>query len=127
MLHMVTRPAKDTSWQQSVLLYTIGFVLSLAITLVAYLIVRNASLLGWPLFFALALLAITQAVVQLVFFLHIGNEPEPRWKLLVFDFMLLIITILVLGSIWIMNNLDYHGMSPDMIDKNVMEEEGIYR
>jgi cytochrome o ubiquinol oxidase operon protein cyoD len=64
-------------------------------------------------------------MVQLVFFLHLGGEGKPRWRLTAFLFMLLVLVILVFGSLWIMYNLDYHmTMSPEELDSQIIEDEG---
>ncbi|MDB5176835.1 MAG: cyoD [Candidatus Saccharibacteria bacterium] len=85
--------------------YTVGFVMSLLLTIVAYNLVVFRSADPW-LLAILAILAIAQMVVQLVFFLHLGDEVRPRYKLASFIFMASILSIVVIGSIWIMNNLD---------------------
>jgi cytochrome o ubiquinol oxidase subunit IV len=88
--------------------YVVGFILSLLLTLVAYMIVvQELFSLTWTLVM-IALLAIVQLIVQLVLFLHIGKERRPRWKLVVFVFMVGVIVIVVGGSLWIMQNLNYH-------------------
>ena len=104
--------ARASRSQGSALSYLIGFVLSLVLTFGAYVMVRGGVMTGWPLLYGLTGLAMIQMLVQLLFFLHLRHEEEPRWKLLVFDLMLFIVTVLVIGSIWIMNNLNYHGHNP---------------
>lgn len=56
-------------------------------------------------------LAAAQALLQLLLFLHLGLEENPRWNLIMFFFMVFVIVILVGGSLWIMANLDYNTMS----------------
>ncbi len=107
--------------------YCVGFGLSLTLTLAAYGFVTGHVFSGLALTGVLAGLAIVQVLVQLLFFLHLRHEAEPRWKLLVFDFMLLIVAILVFGTLWIMNNLDYHAMTPGQTDTYIMKDEGIDR
>jgi len=86
--------------------YVIGFIGSLLLTMTAYLMVRYGQL-DKPIMIAiLAVLALAQFVVQLVYFLHIGKEFSPRLKLIVLVFMVSVVLILVGGSIWIMNNLN---------------------
>jgi cytochrome o ubiquinol oxidase operon protein cyoD len=70
-------------------------------------------------------LALAQAIAQLVWFLHLGHESAPRWKLVAFAFMLLVLVILIVGSIWIMNNLNYHTMSPADTTTFIIHDEGI--
>ncbi len=98
--------------------YCIGFAISLLCTFIAYWIVQQY-VTGAQGAFAyhviipmLAILAVSQFVVQLVYFLHLGVESKPRWKQLVFWFMIIIVLIIVVGSIWIMNNLNYNMMPP---------------
>lgn len=87
--------------------YVSGFGLSVGLTLAAYLMVTHHALSQWPLALALGGLAILQFVVQLFFFLHLGKESGPRERLYALLFMLLVVGIVVMGSIWIMYNLNY--------------------
>jgi len=97
--------------------YSTGFVLSLVFTLVAWGIVnRHVTNEHQPyshLFIHILVLslAILQLVVQLIFFLHLGREKKPRWNLQALLAAVGIIIILVVGSIWIMNNLNYSMMN----------------
>lgn len=90
--------------------YFIGFVASLFITLIAYNIVVGHVIVGGWLVALLAVLALTQMAVQLVFFLHLDEESGPRYKLATFGFMTIILTIIVVGSLWIMHHLNYNMM-----------------
>lgn len=90
--------------------YVSGFVMSLLLTVLAYLLVVKDVLDAKFVIPAIVFLAVTQFVVQLVFFLHLGRETRPRWNLMAFLFMLLVVFIVVAGSLWIMANLDYNMM-----------------
>lgn len=90
--------------------YIIGFVLSLLLTLVAFGIVVGEVLSGMALLLALGGLALVQMIVQLLYFLHLGEEVGPRYKLASFGFMVIILLIIVVGSVWIMDNLNYNMM-----------------
>lgn len=105
--------------------YAIGFGLSIIFTLIAYFAVVNGILSGQNLIFLIASLALLQAAVQLIFFLHLSQEKGARWNLMMFLFMAMVVIIVVAGSLWIMSNLSYHGMSPDQTDEYLLEEEGI--
>lgn len=85
--------------------YVIGFILSIILTLAAYMLVANGILHGWPLNLAIVLLGIGQTWVQLRLFLHLGEEAWPKWNLLAFLFMALVVFIVVGGSLWIMSHL----------------------
>ncbi len=88
----------------------VGFLLSILLTLMAYFAVEEQLLEGKTLVITLGGLAFLQAFVQLKLFLHLGQESHPRWKFLTFLFMVLVLAILVLGSIWIMYHLNYRQM-----------------
>ena len=92
--------------------YFVGFFLSIILTLLAYFLTVQQTLKGFSLFSTLTLLAFLQAFVQLICFLYLGQEKKPRWSLMVFLFMALVALILVLGSLWIIYNLNYRVMSP---------------
>jgi cytochrome o ubiquinol oxidase operon protein cyoD len=111
----------------SVTSYVIGFGLSIVLTLAAYVLVANQLLHGQALVAAIIGLALIQLFVQLFFFLHLGSETRPRWNLTSLLFAALVVVILVIGSLWIMYNLDYHAMDSHEVDKTIMEDEGIYR
>lgn len=107
--------------------YIIGFILALILTNIAFIVVSTKTFTGWALVSILAVLAILQLWVQLRFFLHLGRESDSRWNLLMFLFAALVVCILVFGSLWIMKNLSYHGMPASDTEKEIMEEERIYR
>jgi cytochrome o ubiquinol oxidase operon protein cyoD len=88
--------------------YTTGFILSIILTIGAYLAVTENLLSGNVLISAIIGLAILQLFVQMFFFLHLGRESKPKWNLVAFTFMVMVVLIIVVGSLWIMRNLDYH-------------------
>lgn len=118
----------DTSFG-SVLTYSTGFVLSLALTLMAYAAVRHhvSTHHLFPtddtMLFILSTLAISQLVVQLVFFLHLDKESKPRWNLMVLIFAAIIVFIIVGGSLWIMYHLNYN-MTPQQMNNYLQQQDG---
>jgi cytochrome o ubiquinol oxidase subunit IV len=95
-----------------VAIYTIGLVLAVILTATSFW-VANTTLLwapGIPL--GLAVLAIAQMGVHLVFFLHITAGPDNTNNVLALAFGLLIVTLVVAGSLLIMSNLNNSMMSP---------------
>ena len=108
--------------------YLVGFGLSLVFTLNAYIAVtQNADKAMTGGLLALLLgLAIAQLVVQVFFFLHLGKESKPRWNGLAFITMIMVVLFIVIGSIWIMNNLNYNMMG-DHAAEMIMEDEGLRR
>ena len=104
--------------------YIIGFVLSLLLTLLAYGIVVY-EWVGTHAVAFLLVLALIQMVVQLIYFLHLDNEVKPRYKLVSFAFMAAILLIIVIGSLWVMEHLNYNmmDMSPDEKDAYMMGQK----
>lgn len=105
--------------------YVVGFILSVVATLIAYVLVVDHV---WPkemlVYFVMGI-AVTQLVIQSVFFLHIGRGNQ--LKFVTFIFAILVVLVIVVGSLWIMNNLDYNmtNMSPDQTHIYMRQHEGI--
>ncbi len=99
-----------SGWNVSFKPQFLGFVFSLILTLASYRIVVDYHLTNGVLIGTLFSLAIVQALIQLAFFLHLGVESKPRWNLITFLFMVLVIVVVIGGSIWIMYNLNYNLM-----------------
>ncbi len=96
----------------SVKSYVIGFAISIALTLFAYFLVERHILTSTTLIGTIVSLAFVQAIVQLIFFLHLGEGQKAYWNFIVFLFMILVLLIIVLGSLWIMYDLDDRLMTP---------------
>ncbi|MBI1856909.1 cytochrome o ubiquinol oxidase subunit IV [Candidatus Saccharibacteria bacterium] len=128
--------ARDNSlWERMILGKSslIGYIASIVLTSLAYWLVNHHVLSAHTfgthgvIKAAIIFLAIIQLFVQLIFFLNLGQESKPRWNLMAFLFAGLVVIVLVFGSLWIMNNLNYRQMSPDETEKFIQKEEGIYR
>lgn len=113
---------KQSNVKSAVWKYIAGFTLCLVLTLMAFGLVfqsidgGGAGLSLGTVIAMLVGLAVIQLMVQLFFFLHLGHESKPRWNLIVFLFMLLVLGIVVFGSLWIMENLNYNMTSQEMHD-----------
>jgi cytochrome o ubiquinol oxidase subunit IV len=103
--------------------YTLGLLLSVLLTLATYAVVRSEVTGGVLLSIVLGILAISQAIVQLFFFLHITHENRPRWNLYALLAFLIILIIMVTGSIWVMNAMNYHMMPSAEEMKQFMREQ----
>src|SRR5262249_45653215 len=88
-------------WHGTLKSYLIGFFSSLVLTGFSFLLVIMKWLSGQFLIYTVMGLAVVQAVVQLIFFLHLGQEAKPRWETFIFFFMVLVLLIIVIGSLWI--------------------------
>lgn len=107
----------------SIASYTVGFLLSIGLTIDAYSLVNKHIYAGWKLVYAIVALAIVQLFVQMFCFLHLGRGPNKRWNLLSFGLMLVIVLIVVIGSLWIMHNLNYR-MTPQQMNDYMTQQDG---
>ena len=102
-------------WHGSLKDYAIGFIASLILTSLSFSLVVFKLLSGNDLLHAIVALALIQAVVQLIFFLHVGQEAKPKWETAIFLLMFVILLIIAIGSLWIMYDLNAR-MMPDMAE-----------
>lgn len=93
----------------------VGFCLAILLTLLAYKVVMDHIVAGWPLTFLILFFAFVQLIVQLIYFLHLREESKSHWKLILISFTAFIVCILVAGSLWIMGNLNSR-MTPQQMD-----------
>jgi cytochrome o ubiquinol oxidase subunit IV len=111
------RTDRPTDVRAGLLVYSIGLGLAVVLTVASFW-AANTSLLwpaGVPL--GLAVLAIAQMGVHIVFFLHITTGSDNTNNVLALAFGMLIVTLVVAGSLWIMANLNANMMPPaDLID-----------
>lgn len=106
--------------------YVIGFILSLMLTIGSYLIVVEHLIPERStLVYTVAGFALLQAFIQLLFFLHLGSEPKPRRNFLTFLFMFSVLVIVVLGSLWIMHNLETHMMTQAEVDAYLLKQHEV--
>ena len=99
----------------SIATYTVGLAFALLLTAASF-IVSQTNLLWEPGVPAgLAVLAIAQMGVHLVFFLHIGTGADNTNNVLALAFGVLIVTLVVSGSLWIMANLDANMLPMDRL------------
>ena len=105
-------PDVEQGTSSGVFIYTIGLLLAVILTATSFW-VTNTSLL-WPpgVSLGLAVLAIAQMGVHLVFFLHITTGPDNTNNVLALAFGILIVFLVIAGSLWIMANLNDNMMPP---------------
>jgi cytochrome o ubiquinol oxidase operon protein cyoD len=97
-------------WNRKIGPVLIGFVLSVLCTLGAYALAMRGDFDGNTRLGLIIGLGVLQTFFQLIFFFHLGVEEKPRWNVMMFLFMLLVVVLVIGGSIWIMNNLNYYVM-----------------
>lgn len=91
--------------------YLIGLFASIILTIISFYLVWTSALSRHALIYTIIGLALVQATFQLRFFLHLGKEAKPRWESISFFFMLTCLVIIVIGSLWIMYDLNNRVMS----------------
>jgi cytochrome o ubiquinol oxidase subunit IV len=95
--------------------YTVGLGFALLLTGASFLVSQTNLLWEPGVPAGLAVLAIAQMGVHLVFFLHISTGPDNTNNVLALAFGLLIVTLIVSGSLWIMANLNANMMPASAI------------
>ncbi len=95
--------------------YTVGLILALLLTATSFLITKTHVFWGPGVPVGLGVLAVAQMGVHLVFFLHIGTGPDSTNNVLALAFGVLIVTLVIGGSLWIMAHLNANMMPPAAI------------
>lgn len=105
---------KFESSKEALFSYVTGFLLSIFLTIIPYVMVTERLFGKASLIFGVTFFAIAQLIVQIVFFLHLPAKQKPYWNIVVFMYTLIIVAFLVVGSLWIMYHLNTNmmGVSP---------------
>jgi cytochrome o ubiquinol oxidase operon protein cyoD len=95
--------------------YLIGLGLATLLTLVSFFVARTTLVWQPSIPVALAVLAIAQMGVHLVFFLHITTGPDNVNNVMALAFGVLIVLLVIAGSLWIMAHMNHNMMPMDQI------------
>ena len=90
--------------------YLIGLGLAMLLTIVSFFIAQTTLVWEPSIPVALAVLAIAQMGVHLVFFLHITTGPDNVNNVMALAFGVLIVFLVIAGSVWIIANLNSNMM-----------------
>jgi cytochrome o ubiquinol oxidase operon protein cyoD len=101
--------------RQRVAGYLIGLGLAILLTATSFYVAGTDLVWQPSIPVALVVLAIAQMGVHLVFFLHITTGPDNANNVLALAFGVLIVILLMVGSLWIMANLNHNMMPMDQI------------
>ncbi|ASV32835.1 cytochrome o ubiquinol oxidase subunit IV [Candidatus Hamiltonella defensa] len=96
--------------QGSLKSYVVGFILSIMLTVIPFMMVMNQSASRTVILATVIATAVVQIIVHLVYFLHMNGASEERWNLVAFIFTVIIIAIVLVGSLWIMHHLNINMM-----------------
>jgi cytochrome o ubiquinol oxidase operon protein cyoD len=95
--------------------YLIGLGLATLLTIVSFFIARTTLVWQPSIPVALAVLAIAQMGVHLVFFLQITTGPDNVNNVMALAFGVLIVLLIIAGSLWIMEHMNHNMMPMDQI------------
>lgn len=114
----------DRKYRLAIKRYIVGGIGALGWTLVTYGLAVSGLVQDKPqLIFYILVAAMLQLIVQIFYFLHISDESKPRWRQTSFLFTLLMVLVIVIGSIWIMINMNYNmGMSGEDMNTYMIEQ-----
>ena len=115
-----TMPPKfesDPNFAGSFVSYTAGLVFALLLTGTSFIVSQTGLLWEPGVPAGLAVLAIAQMGVHLVFFLHITSGPDNTNNVLALAFGVLIVFLVMIGTIWIMAHMNANmGPTPEMMN-----------
>lgn len=87
--------------------YVKGFIASLILTIIPFYFVATQSLPKDIIYAILFGCAVIQVIVHFIYFLHMEiKTDEGKWNFVSLMFTVLVVLILIVGSIWIMWNLN---------------------
>ena len=95
--------------------YLTGLGLAILLTATSFFVAGTDLVWQPSIPVALVVLAIAQMGVHLVFFLHITTGPDNTNNVLALAFGVLIVMLVMVGSLWIMANLNHNMMPMDQI------------
>ncbi|MEJ2691028.1 MAG: cytochrome o ubiquinol oxidase subunit IV [Deltaproteobacteria bacterium] len=87
--------------------YSAGFVLSVLLTAIAFGLVMQGTLSRRLVLVGIFAAAVLQILVHLHYFLHLNTSSAARWNVLALLLTVLIMTLFVGGTLWIMYHLNY--------------------
>jgi cytochrome o ubiquinol oxidase subunit IV len=95
--------------------YITGLGLAILLTATSFFVAGTDLVWQPSIPVALVVLAIAQMGVHLVFFLHITTGPDNANNVLALAFGVLIVLLVMVGSLWIMTNLNHNMMPMDQL------------
>lgn len=90
-----------------------GFVLAAILTIVPFaLVMSGVEINRLVLMGIIMLLAAIQIIVHLVYFLHLKSNVEQGWTVAATVLAIIILVIILVGSLWVMHNMNENMMPP---------------
>lgn len=88
--------------------YLIGLGLSIVLTAASFWAVSTHLIYGPGIIMAIAVLAVAQMGIHLVFFLHLSTAPDSLNTAVALAFGMLITGLIIFGSVWVMYHLNHN-------------------
>ncbi|HXP66913.1 MAG TPA: cytochrome o ubiquinol oxidase subunit IV [Steroidobacteraceae bacterium] len=108
-------PGSHQSSQDRLRSYTLGLALAIILTATSFAASSSNWVWGPSIPVLLAVLAIAQMGVHLVFFLHISTAPDSTNNILSLAFGVFVVGLVIFGSMIIIANLNHNMMPMDQI------------
>ncbi len=98
--------------QKKLGVYTFGFMSCILLTVFAFWVVLEGHFPKWEMFTLIYTAAIIQFIIQLVCFLRLNvRTAQGKTNVLTFMFTGVVLVTIIVGSLWIMWNLNYYMMN----------------
>ncbi|GAA4492556.1 cytochrome o ubiquinol oxidase subunit IV [Gluconacetobacter tumulicola] len=101
----------------------VGLALSLLLTALAFWAVMGHALPHELIMPAVVFFGVIQLLVQLYYFLHLGLSPEQRENTAYLILAVMLITVIVGLSLWVMHNADVSMMPGSMSTMDAVHHE----
>ena len=92
--------------QGSLKSYATGFILAIVLTVIPFALVMSGAVSRSVAIGGICAAGVVQIVVHLHYFLHLDTSSEKRWNVMALLFTLVIMTIFVVGTLWVMVTLN---------------------
>ena len=117
---------KSSLYKQAQQRYSYAYAMAAGLTFFTFALAQGSLVTGAWLAVALLVAAAGQLYIQSRYFLHLDDKSEkPRWRLVSYVFTWTTLLIVVIGSLWIMMNLNYNmSMDSDEMTNYMLEQNG---
>jgi cytochrome o ubiquinol oxidase operon protein cyoD len=112
-------PGSHRSSRERLRSYSTGLGLAVLLTAASFAASSSNFVWGPSIPVLLAVLAIAQMGVHLVFFLHISTAPDSTNNVLSLAFGVFVVALVIFGSMIIMANLNHNMMPDQMLDMHL--------
>lgn len=105
-----TQEIHDGASHGSLRTYVVGFCLAVVLTVISFALTMTQILSASMTLAIVVALGLIQIVVHLIYFLHMNGSSDQSWNTVALVFSVVIVSLVVTGSLWIMYHLDTNMM-----------------